>query len=438
MSRPRRDDQRPARHDPYAAFRVRNYRLYVIGWVIAMVGTRIQSVTIGWEMYQRTGDALSLGLVGLAQALPTMALALPAGYLADRFNRVRLIMVSLIAMTLTSLGLAALSYTEGSVWMMYVLLFLDAAAVMVGRPARSALVPQLVPSNVFPNAVMWNTSLMQISAVVGPAIGGFVVALYVPLGYVLAAASSLLYIVILMPLRFKIVSKPVQGGAGLASLVAGVRFVWRTRIVLTMISLDMFAVLLGGAVYLLPIYAEDILQVGATGFGWLRAAPAVGAFCMVMVMVYLPPMKQAGKALLLSVAGFGAATIVFGFSQSFWLSFAMLFLTGAFDNVSMVIRQTLQQLITPNEMRGRVSAVSSVFVGASNELGGLESGVVAHWFGPVFSVVSGGIGTLVVVAVAAFSSKRLRNFGALDSEVADEGEAPAKADAAPSTAAADD
>lgn len=399
-------------HDPYAAFRVPNYRFYVLGWFIAMLGTRIQSVAIGWEMYQRTGDALSLGLVGLAQALPTMLLALPAGFLADKFNRPRLVMVSLLAMTATSLSLAWLSYTQGPVTWMYLLLFLDAAAVMIGRPARVALVPQLVPAQVFPNAVTWNTSLMHISSVVGPALGGFIIALNVPLAYTITAASSLLFAGMLTRLRFRADRKEV-GAASVRSLLAGIQFVWNTRIILTMISLDLFAVLLGGAVYLLPIYAEDIFHVGATGFGWLRAAPAVGAFCMALLMVYLPPMKRAGRTLLWTVAGFGVATIVFGLSKNYWLAFAMLFLTGAFDNVSMIIRQTLQQLLTPDHMRGRVSAVSSVFVGASNELGGLESGLVAHWFGPVVSVVSGGIGTLLVVAGAALLSPELRAFGAL-------------------------
>jgi MFS family permease len=367
-------------------------------------------------MYQRTGDALALGMVGLAQALPTMAFALPAGYLADKFSRPRLMMVSLGLMTLTSLALAWLSFTQGSVSAMYIFLFLDATAVTLGRPARSALMPQLVPTRVFPNAVMWNTSLMQISAVVGPALGGMVVAVHVPLAYVIAAASSLIYMAMLARLKFVHDAKAV-GAATFQTLVAGIRFVFEKRIILVMISLDMFAVLLGGAVYLLPIYAEDILQVGATGFGWLRAAPAVGALVMALLLIYLPPMKRAGRTLLLSVAAFGVATIVFGLSGSFWLSFIMLFFTGAFDNVSMVVRQTLIQLLTPDHMRGRVSAVNSIFIGASNELGGLESGVVAHFFGPVFSVVSGGIGTLLVVGATALASPELRRFGPLTDAV---------------------
>lgn len=405
----------PKVRSPYAAFRSKVYRAYTIGWFIAMLGTRMQSVAIGWEMYQRTGDALSLGLVGLAQALPTMALALPAGYLADRFDRPKLVMLSLVAMTFTSLALAGLSYFQGSVELMYLFLFLDAAAVILGRPARVAMMPRLVPAQDFPNAVMWNTSMSQFTSVVGPALGGLTVAWSVPGTYAITAATSLIYILMVFRLHLPPDTKPV-GAASFKTLIAGLNFVWNRRIILTMISLDMFAVLLGGAVYLLPIFAEDILQVGAAGFGWLRAAPAFGALIMGVMMVYLPPMQRAGRTLLVSVALFGVATIIFGLSKSFWLSFFMLALTGAFDNVSMVIRQTLQQVLTPDEMRGRVSAVNSIFVGASNELGGMESGLVAHWFGPIVSVVSGGIGTILVVVMAAWASPMLRNYGALDQE----------------------
>ena len=415
-------DGHRGRHDPYAAFRVGDYRRYVLGWSVAMVGTRIQATAIGWEMYQRTGQALALGMVGLVLAVPTIALALPAGYLADAFDRRRLMMLSLVGMTATSLVLAVLSFIQGPVLLMYGLLSLDAAAVALGRPARTALLPQILPREVFPNAVMWNTSIMHIASVFGPAAGGFVVALHVPSAYVICAASSLVFIVLLSRLSFQ--EAPRQaGGASLQTLLGGLSFLGRNRLLLWLMSLDMFAVLLGGAVYLLPIYAEDILQVGAKGFGWLRAAPAAGAFCTAILLAYLPPMRRAGRNLLLAVAGFGAATVVFGVSTSFWLSMAMLFLTGVFDNVSMVVRHTLVQLLTPDAMRGRVSAVNGVFVGASNELGGLESGVVAHWFGPVISVVSGGIGTILVVGMTALSAPGLRRVGALH-ETQAVGEAP--------------
>lgn len=425
MPTPADPDPEP-RRDPYAAFRIPNYRYFIAGWFLALFGTRIQSVAIGWEMYARTGDALALGFVGLAQALPTMLLALPAGYLADRFNRRALILLSLALMTLTSLALAVLSYFQGDILWMYFFLFLDATAVILGRPARVALMPQLVPRHVFPNAVMWNTSMFQFSSVIGPALGGLLVAVSVPLAYVVTAATSLVHMFMLSGLRTEDPPK-TTGGMGFETLLAGLHFVWNRKIILTMITLDMFGVLLGGAVYLLPIYAQDVLQVGPTGFGWLRAAPAIGAAVMGLTLVYLPPIRRAGQTLLWSVAAFGVATIVFGLSKSFWLSCAMLFLTGAFDNISMVIRGTLIQLLTPDAMRGRVSAVNSIFIGASNELGGLESGVVAHWFGPIVSVVSGGIGTLLVVAAAAWASPELRKYGALTSGAPVPSSAPAQA-----------
>ncbi len=394
------------KHDPYAAFRISDYRIYVVGWLVALMGTRIQTVAISWEMYQRTGEALSLGLVGLTLAIPTMLLALPAGYLADRFERRKLVMLSLAGMTMTSLGLGYLSYTQGSTNLMYAMLFLDATAIVLGRPARTAMLPQIVPREVFPNAVTWNTTLMQLASVIGPALGGIVIVYSVSASYVICALGSLFFIGILTRLHYRPGPRPSQP-RNLDTLLQGVKFVWDERILLTLMSLDLFAVLLGGAVYLLPIFATDILKAGATGYGWLQAAPAAGSALMAISLVYLPPMRRAGRVLLVAIAGFGLATIIFGFSTSFPLSWAMLFLTGALDNISMVVRQTLTQLLTPDEMRGRVSAVGSIFVGASNELGGLESGLVAQYFGPVFSVVSGGIGTLVVVATAALLSPRL-------------------------------
>ncbi len=399
-------------HDPYAAFRSPSYRRYTAGWFITLVGTRIQSVAVGWDVYQRTGEAFALALVALSQALPTIVLALPAGMLADRLNRKTLVMLSMAGMTVTSVCLAAVAFVGGPVRVMYLLLFLDAAAVTLGRPARMALVPHLVPRGAFQNAVTWNTSMWQISSVVGPAIGGFVVALSVPLAYLLCASSSVFFIFALSRVEVERAGNE-PGRIGPDALLGGLQFVWRTRVILSAISLDMFAVLLGGAVYLLPVFAQDILVVGAKGYGWLRAAPAAGALCTALLLAHLPSMRRAGRNLLLAVAGFGAATIVFGVSRSFWLSLLMLFLTGAFDNVSVVVRHTLVQLMTPDRLRGRVSAVVSMFLSASNELGGFESGTVAHFFGPIVSVVSGGIGTIAVATTIALASPRLRSLGVL-------------------------
>ena len=264
--------------------------------------------------------------------------------------------------------------------------------------------------------------MMQSAWMVGPAIGGIIVAFNVPIAYVVSAACTGWFVMMLLRMEIRPVERDETAAkpSAMENLFGGLRFIGRNRLLLWLMSLDMFAVLLGGAVYLLPVFAEDILNVGAEGFGLLRSAPAIGALCMALTLAHLPPMKHAGRNLLLAVGGFGAVTIVFGWSENYWLSFAMLFFTGMFDNVSMVIRHTLVQLITPDSMRGRVSAVNGVFVSASNELGGMESGLVAHWFGPVISVVSGGIGTIVVVVTTALASPRLRGVGTMHDIEAEE------------------
>jgi MFS family permease len=278
------------------------------------------------------------------------------------------------------------------------------------------MLPHLVDREVFPNAVTWNTSIFQVSSVLGPAVAGFVVAWHVPSAYLLAAAGTATYIVLLARIRLRPLADSGSAASAVSwdSLLAGLRFVFRARTILAAISLDMFAVLFGGATYLMPIFAEEILKVGPHGYGWLNAAPAAGALCMAMVIAHRPPMRHAGRNLLLAVTGFGATTLVFGLSRSFPLSLAMLFLAGALDNISVVVRHTMVQLLTPDAMRGRVSAVNSVFIGVSNELGGMESGLVAHWFGPVISVASGGIGSIVVVAVIALAASQLRRVDALE------------------------
>lgn len=405
----------PNDHDPYAAFRFRDYRLFAIGGLASVIGTQIQGVAIGWEIYLRTNDPLALGLVGLVQAAPMFALALPAGHLADVYNRRRIVAFSMFAATLTSLGLAYLSYVQGSTPWMYGLLLLDATVIVLGRPARIAIAPALVPREVFPNAMMWRSSMFQVSLVVGPALGGFIVAWHVPAAYVICAASSLVFLVMLAMLDYRHKPEANHEQSTWQFLMEGVRFVMRTRLMLAAVSLDMFAVLLGGAVYLMPIFARDILKVGPMGLGWLNAAPAAGALLMAVWMAHRPPMEHAGRNLLLAVAGFGAATIVFGLSRNFYLSLAMLFVAGTMDNISVVVRHTLVQMITPDAMRGRVSAVNSIFIGASNELGGFESGLVARLFSPVISVVAGGVGTILVVLGMTAASPPLRRLGSLES-----------------------
>ena len=399
-------------HDPYAALRHRDYLVYAIGWVVSVVGRQVQEVAATYEIYERTGSKLALAWIGLAQGIPLIALILPAGHLADRFDRRRIIMVTQLVWFASALGLTAVSHLQGPVPLMYLMLGIGAAAHAVGWPARSSMLPQIVPPGIFNNADTWNSSFFQIASMAGPALAGFILVRGATPAYLVDAGCALAFFGALAAVRPRPAARSTEP-ANLESLIAGIRFVWRTKIILATITLDLFAVLLGGSIYLLPVFRRDVLHVDEVAFGWLRAAPAIGAFAAAMLIAHMPPMKKAGRAMLWAVAGFGVATIVFGLSRSFWLSFAMLALTGAFDNVSVVVRHTLIQALPPESMRGRVAAVNGVFIGASNELGGVESGVTAAWWGPVASVVVGGIGTLLVVGGVALVWPQVRRFGSL-------------------------
>lgn len=408
-----------AKNDPYSALRFRSFRLFAIGSVIASIGSNAQSVAVGWELYERTHSAMALAWVGLVQALPIMLLALPAGHLADRMDRRRIVMISELVMAATSLGLAAMSYLKGPVEWMYVMLLLGAVARAFTWPASQALTPHLVPKELFGNAVTWKSMGFQVACVTGPALGGLLIGLNksaMPV-YLLDALLTLTFVAFLTTIASPTIVRSIEA-ASLKTLLAGFSYVRQTKVILAAITLDLFAVLLGGAVALLPVYAKEILHVGPAGLGLMRAAPAVGAFTMALALAHLPPMERAGRALLWAVAGFGVVTIIFGFSQWYWLSLAMLAASGALDNISVVIRHSLVQLATRDEMRGRVSAVNSVFISASNELGAFESGAVASLFqskvtGAIVSVVSGGIGTIVVVAIATCVWPEIRRLGRL-------------------------
>ena len=408
------------RHDPYSALRVTFFRQFLIVRLLVSIGTAAQGLAIGWEIYDRTNQALSLGMVGLVQAIPMLVLTLPAGYLADVFDRRKLMMLSLAGATLTSIGLAVASWSQAPIAWVYLLLLLDSASLRMGWPAATAILPLLVPDKLLENAIKWRTSAMHITSIAGPAIGGVLISINLQAAYLLSAFSSAIFVAFLWTVRLPPAAR-IGRGDMLGQVFQGVRFVWRRKLILGATSLDLFAVLLGGAVYLLPIFAKEIIELGQLHLepeqvlGWLRAAPAVGALSMAILIAHLPPLRRSGSVLLWSVAGFGLATIAFGLSRNFWFSLLMLAFVGAFDNVSMVIRQVIVQLATPNEMRGRVSAVNSIFVGSSNELGGFESGVVAQLFNPAISVVSGGIGTLLVVAIWARSFPSLRRLKSLSS-----------------------
>jgi MFS family permease len=378
-------------------------------------------VALGWELYERTGSALALGLVGLATALPVVILALPAGDLADRMDRKRILVWAQIAFIVAGLALASLSYSRGPVALIYVVLVARGVAQAYNNPARQALLPRLVPEDVFGNAVTWASSAFQVAAVVGPGIGGIVIAIErgATSAYVTSSVLTGIYLWTLLEIRGGRESQTSVGEAKprermtIESVAAGMRFVRETKVILAAITLDLFAVLLGGATTLLPIFAKDILHVGPDGLGWLRAAPSVGALLVAVTIAHRRAMRRTGATLLFAVAGFGLATIVFGLSRSFWLSILMLFLLGALDGISMIIRSTLVQVRTPDHMRGRVSAVNSVFIDMSNELGGFESGALAALVGPVTAVVAGGAGTLIVVGATALAWPELRQLGSM-------------------------
>jgi MFS family permease len=376
----------------------------------AVIGQQMQAAALQWEIFDRTGSYAALGWLGGVQALPLLFLALPAGHLADTFDRRHITTLSSIVASFCSVALAFLSYRAGSIHWMYAVLMLHSTALILGRPARASIMPQIVPSWAFANAVTWNSSIFQVATMLGPVLAGVIIWLNsARMVYALDGACALTLASLVLLLK----PAPRRADNTDRSLMAGLRFVWRTKIILATLTLDLFAVLLGGAVYLLPVYAKEILHVGSVGFAWLRAADAIGAFAMAMLIAHLPPMKKAGRGMLLAVVGFGVTTILFGLSRNFLLSFTMLLLLGAFDSISVVVRHTLVQVLTPDPMRGRVSAVNQIFIGASNELGGLESGLAAYWLGPVAAVVGGGIGTIVVVLTVAFKWPQIRRFGSL-------------------------
>ena len=392
--------------------------------MLGVVGWQMLQVALGWELYERTHSALALGLVGLVTAIPVVLLALPAGHLADRMERKRIVVAAQVVFILMSLSLSLVSHVQGPIFLIFAILLVRGTAQAYNNPARSALLPKLVPPEVFGNAVTWSSSGFQTAAVVGPALGGLVIAIQhrATEAYIIDAFLTGIYLAMLIAIRGDSVPQAESVSAHalkprermtLKSLAAGMRFVLDTKVILAALTLDLFAVLFGGATALLPIFAKDILQVGPEGLGWLRAAPSVGALIVMMTIAHRPPMQRTGWNLILAVTGFGVATIVFGLSRSFGLSMAMLLILGGLDGISMIIRGTLVQLWTPDEMRGRVSAVNSVFIDMSNELGGFESGALAAAVGPIAAVVGGGIGTIVVVAGVAYAWPELRRLGAM-------------------------
>jgi MFS family permease len=386
----------PARQ---SAFHHRDFVLFWVSMVAEAFALAMALVAIGWQVYAVRENPLDLGLVGLAEFLPLLLLALPAGQLADRVPRRRLLALMVLLDIVVLSGLLAVTIAGADrVWPFFVLAFILGIGSAIGAPAGRALTPSLVPQEILVSALAQRSIAFQLSLVAGPAVGGLLFALRAELVYAVGIALSLVALACILSLR-KGREPAADGVEGLHEVLAGVRLIRRTNVLLGAISLDLFAVLLGGAVALLPIFARDILEVGPAGLGFLRTAPAIGSFTAALVLARHPIRRRAGPTLFLVVAGFGACMVVFGFSREMWLSMLALSLGGAFDLVSVVLRSTILPLVTPDEVRGRVNAVEMVFISASNELGAFESGVAAALIGAVPAVVVGGVATIAIAGI---------------------------------------
>lgn len=404
------------KHDPFAVLRVKEFNFFLANRFFLTLGIQMQSVIVGWQVYDLTGDVLALGMIGLAEAIPFILVSFFSGHIADTFNRKRIILffsflfILITAMLLYfSLDAASIIDSQGTTP-----IFIAIACVGIIRGFLSAAFPsfmsQIIPRNLYGNAATWNSTVWHIASVVGPSLAGFLIAI----SYTTAYTVDISFIMLSFLAMLFIASKPLPAKEKTESLFesisAGIKFVFKNQLILGALSLDLFAVLFGGAVALLPAFADQVLHAGAIELGFLRAAPAIGAVIMALIIAYKPPTKNAGRNLFLSVGAFGLSTILFGLSTNFIMAFFFLFLTGAFDNVSVVIRHTILQLSTPDNMRGRVSAVNGIFIGSSNEIGAFESGATARAFGLKPSIVLGGILTIAVVLVTAKLAPKLRKL----------------------------
>jgi len=397
------------------AFTYPDFVLYQTARLFVVLALEMQSVAVAWQVYEITKQPLALGLVGLAQFLPGILLFLVSGHAADRFDRRRLLLICYAGFTVCSgLLLGASWFRSGPVNAIYLVLVLVGVVRAFNGPASRAILPQLVPEEHFPNAVAWAATFWQGATLLGPVLGGVVYAVFHGPAAVYATATLVSAVAALLTLRMNARARTAPPEeVSFQTLVAGLQFIYRKKLILGAISLDLFAVLFGGAVALLPIYASDILKTGPWGLGLLRSAPAVGAIAIAVLVAHRPLQGRVGTILFCFVAGFGLFTILFGFSHRLWLSLVALLLIGACDMVSVIIRNTLVQIATPDPMRGRVNAVEMIFIGASNEFGQFESGLTAQWFGTVPAVVLGGIGSLVVTVLWVYLFPDLRKIDRL-------------------------
>ncbi|HTV40583.1 MAG TPA: MFS transporter [Candidatus Sulfotelmatobacter sp.] len=425
-----------AADSPYAVFRNRDFTLFLVGRFVAIFGQQMLSAGVDWEIYDRTHSTLTLGFVSLSQMVGILLWTLPAGYIADNFNRKRVVILMNLLICFSALSLTFISVSKSSILYIYACLVVLGSAKTILWPSNAAFLPNIVSREQFPRAVTFNSGTFQLAQMTGFASGGLLMALIHrtwPL-YAVAVVTSLTYFVMLLCIRREHKPAPRQPFS-LAVLGAGIHFIFQNQIILGVITLDLFAVLLGGATSLFPVYAREILKSGPGGFGLLLNAMPMGAVLCALILAHRPPMQKAGRAMLLSVAAFGVATIVFGVANQnvfgtaipnavwFWLAFLMMVICGAVDNVSVVVRHSLVQLLAPDEKRGRISAINSLFIGTSNELGGFESGFTAWLFGQrmgftnatgsIVSVIVGGIGTILAVLAVGWIWPQVRRYGKL-------------------------
>jgi MFS family permease len=405
---------------PYAALKIPDFRLFIFARFCVTLAIQIQSVVVAWQVYEITNDPLSLGLIGLAEAVPSIGVSLYAGHVADIVSRKKIIVLCLTTLLLCSASLLFFTIQSGrnvlhdGVIPIYSVIFISGIARGFLSPAFFAFMPQLVPRPLYTNAVTWNSTLWETAAISGLALGGLLYGIFgITAAYIVDVVLTFAGLLLITTVASRPLPPATAEEGVVEKIKTGLKFVFNNKIILAAISLDLFAVLFGGAVALLPIFAKEILQVGPVGLGVLRAAPSAGALVMAFYITHHPIRHNTGKILLSCVAGFGLCMILFALSRDFWLSLVILILSGGFDCISVIIRTTLLQTMTPENIKGRVSAVNHIFVGSSNEIGMFESGLTARFMGPVPSVIFGGCMTLAVVAVTGWLGKSLRKLQSL-------------------------
>lgn len=405
------------KHDAYAVLRYRDFRTFLTFRFFTTLAFQMQSVIVGWQVYELTHDPLAIGMTGLAEAIPNILTALFAGHAADRYNRKRIILLftflflsGTMLLTLFSIPSTGIMAAFG-ILPIYLVVMISGISRSFLYPSIISLMANLVPRPLYPNSSTWNTMVWHVGAITGPAIGGLIYGFFgVRMAYLTVLFFLFLAISLLGFVKYHPAVVANQEEDLLSRLSSGLKFVFRNQILLGAMTLDMFAVLFGGAVAMLPVFAAEILMTGPQGLGFLRAAPMIGAVIMSVIMAHRPPLAHAGRYLLAGVAGFGISIICFALSRNFYLSLFLLMLSGMFDNISVIIRTTVMQLITPDEMRGRVASVNSIFIGSSNEIGSFESGLAAKLLGLIPSVIFGGMMTLLIVGVTARKAPALRRL----------------------------